>query len=288
MSHSSFLPIAEIADTAFLTALYRAMESDRPDAHFHDPYARTLAGERGKQAAQQMPNSDSVALGSAVRTCILDQLILETIENHQIDLVLSLGAGLDTRAYRLSLPRSLLWCEVDLPVVLAYKASMLATAKPVCQYEAVSLDLINAPLRQQVLREITAQATRGLVITEGLLAYLPPEQVAAMARDFHGTAPLQWWLTDLSRPEALQLIQVSLNAPHASGNVKLQFAPEEGADFFAPYGWQMVAERSMFAEAQRLNRGNLPPETVAQLSPQDWNTLYQMSRFILLSRNSVI
>jgi O-methyltransferase involved in polyketide biosynthesis len=41
--------IKNIADTARWMAFYRAMESERPDALFHDPYARLLAGERGKE-----------------------------------------------------------------------------------------------------------------------------------------------------------------------------------------------------------------------------------------------
>lgn len=47
MSTPSLL-IENISDTALWVAYYRAMETERPDAHFHDPYARMLAGERGK------------------------------------------------------------------------------------------------------------------------------------------------------------------------------------------------------------------------------------------------
>ena len=43
--------IRNIADTALWVAIYRAEESERPDAVFHDPYARKLAGERGAQIA---------------------------------------------------------------------------------------------------------------------------------------------------------------------------------------------------------------------------------------------
>ncbi|MEM9216455.1 MAG: SAM-dependent methyltransferase [Cyanobacteria bacterium P01_F01_bin.150] len=284
MSTSSFLPIEDVADTAFLTAFYRAMESDRPDAHFHDPYARTLAGTRGKQAAQHMPDNHSAAASFAVRTCILDELILQTIEDHQVDVVISLGAGLDTRAYRLPLPPSIRWIEVDQPQVLTYKKNTLEAFQPVCHYQNISLDLANLAARRTMLRSITTQATRGLVITEGLLAYLTADQVAAIAQDLYETAKVQWWLTDLSAPIALQLIQMEVGQSQSHGGVKLQFAPAEGADFFRPYGWQMVEARSTFAEARRLKRSSLPEETFAQLSQQDWNTLCQMSRFIRLSR----
>lgn len=46
MSDTSTSPITNVADTAFWVAVARAHESERPDALFHDPYARLLAGER--------------------------------------------------------------------------------------------------------------------------------------------------------------------------------------------------------------------------------------------------
>ena len=40
--------IRNVSDTARWVAFYRAMESERPDAVFRDPFARRLAGERGE------------------------------------------------------------------------------------------------------------------------------------------------------------------------------------------------------------------------------------------------
>ena len=40
-------PLRHISDTALWVAVYRAQESERTDAVFRDPYASTLAGDRG-------------------------------------------------------------------------------------------------------------------------------------------------------------------------------------------------------------------------------------------------
>ena len=50
--------IRDISDTARWMAVYRARESERPDAVFTDPFARRLAGERGEQIANAMPFGD--------------------------------------------------------------------------------------------------------------------------------------------------------------------------------------------------------------------------------------
>ena len=44
--------IENVSDTALWVAIYRAIETDRPDAHFRDPLARRLAGDRGAAILQ--------------------------------------------------------------------------------------------------------------------------------------------------------------------------------------------------------------------------------------------
>ena len=60
VSHSAGA-IRHVSDTARWVALYRAMESERPDALFHDPYARTLAGERAEQIVASLPKGASMS-----------------------------------------------------------------------------------------------------------------------------------------------------------------------------------------------------------------------------------
>lgn len=44
--------VRDVSDTALWVAVYRARETERPDALFRDPYARRLAGARGEQIAR--------------------------------------------------------------------------------------------------------------------------------------------------------------------------------------------------------------------------------------------
>ena len=113
--------IQHVSDTARWVALYRAMESERPDALFHDPYARRLAGERGERILASVPKARVWAWPIVVRTAVMDELILWAIERDGVDTVLNLAAGLDTRPFRLPLLPSLRWIEVDFPDVIAYK-----------------------------------------------------------------------------------------------------------------------------------------------------------------------
>src|SRR5256885_2136475 len=139
--------IRDISDTARWVAVYRARETERPDAAFKDPFARALAGERGERIADGLPFFSDNAWSMVARTYLFDRLVTRLVQAG-VDLIVNLAAGLDARPYRMKLPPSLRWVEVDLPEILDYKAQVLADAAPVCALERVPLDLSNADARR--------------------------------------------------------------------------------------------------------------------------------------------
>jgi O-methyltransferase involved in polyketide biosynthesis len=50
-----------------------------------------------------------------------------------VDTIVNLGAGLDTRPYRLELPYRLKWFEIDFPQMIEYKNGQVADQNPRCQ-----------------------------------------------------------------------------------------------------------------------------------------------------------
>ena len=248
------MPIENISDTARWVAVYRAMETARPDAIFRDPFAEKLAGERGHQILDEMPQGRATAWPMVVRTAVFDEIVLEAVQGRQADLVVNLAAGLDARPWRLPLPPSLRWVDVDLPGILNYKTESLRDEKPVCRYEAVTADLKDRPARQELFAQIGAGASRAIVMTEGLLVYLPPEQVASLAADLHAQPGFTWWVTDLASPKLLQRMTRMWGKQLEEGNSPFVFGPAEGTEFFRSYGWREMQFRSTWDEARRLNR----------------------------------
>jgi methyltransferase (TIGR00027 family) len=243
-----------VSDTARWVALYRAMESERPDALFHDPYARRLAGTRGEQVLAGMPKGKAFAWPMIVRTAVMDEIILRTIARDGVDTVLNLAAGLDTRPYRLRLPASLRWIEVDFPDVIAYKKEQLAQERPTSALERVGIDLTDKAARRALFARIGDAAKHVLVVSEGLLIYLAPEQVATLAADLATPPSFRWWLIDLGSPGLLKMIEKAWGPILAAGNAPFRFAPAEGTRFFEPYGWREAEFRSTWDESIRLER----------------------------------
>jgi methyltransferase (TIGR00027 family) len=269
--------IRNVSDTARWVAVYRARETERPDAHFRDPYARRLAGERGEQIAQSMPLGRDNDWSMITRTCLGDDLVNEQVAQG-VDMVINLAAGLDARPYRMQLPPSLQWVEVDLPEILAYKEEILRNDKPVCRLERIRLNLSDAAARRDLFAQLGSRSTKTLIITEGLLIYLNSDDVAGLAKDLASPPSFQSWILDIASPGLLRMLAKRMTSRGLMKLAPFKFAPPEGPNFFIPYGWKPADVRSLLKNAARLKRLSflmslfaLLPETDKSRRDRPWS-----------------
>ena len=246
-------PLRNISDTALLVAYYRALETRRPDAIFRDTYAERLGGKRAEQIARNMRFIGFSAWPNITRSYLGDQMILQELLRGA-EVVLNLASGLDSRPYRLDLPASLRWIEVDLPEMIAYKKQALANDKPRCRLEQVALDLADVEARRRLFAQVNHSADRVVVNSEGLLVYLKPEAVAELARDLAAQPHFTTWIADIAGPAVLKRMKKQWGKKLEAANAQMYFAPEESSDFFQPYGWKDAEFKNLFFEAERLNR----------------------------------
>jgi methyltransferase (TIGR00027 family) len=269
------MPVRHVADTALWVAYFRALETERPDAVFHDPYARRLAGERGFEIAKTLRDGDKQEWVWMARTHLCDQFLSREI-SEGADLVLNLAAGLDARPYRMDLSESLRWIEVDLPDVIAYKEEILAKEDPKCRLERVALDLSDEEARRRLFAQLELQAKRITVLAEGLLIYLSTEEVAKLARDLSRNEHFHSWVIDLASPVHLKFMQWTMGKELSQAGASLKFGPPEGPDFFRQYGWEVKDVQGLLKTAAKFKRspeGVTPPidEPKGPMGRRQWS-----------------
>lgn len=245
--------VRNISDTARWAAYFRAQETARTGALFRDPYAERLAGQQGVDIAHTLPDGNKHAWAWVARTYLFDQFITKEIELGT-DMVVNLAAGLDARPYRMALPASLQWIEVDLPEILAYKEGILANEKPACALERVRTDLSDVAVRRALFAGLDRRANRILILTEGLLVYLSAEEVAALARDLAAGSHFQRWIMDLGSPGLLRMMQRTTGKQLSKVGAPFKFAPAEGPAFFTPHGWEPLEVRGLLKTATQFKR----------------------------------
>ncbi len=258
------LTVRGVSDTARWVAYFRALETRRPDALFRDPYAEKLAGAHGFHIANTLPDGNKHEWAWVARTYLFDQFLSGAIQDGA-DLVVNLAAGLDARPYRMELPATLQWVEVDLPEVVTYKEEILAEEKPRCRLERVSLDLSDGPARRALFAQLNARATKVVVASEGLLIYFTAEEVASLSTDLAAQNRFRNWIIDLASPGQLRLMQRTTGKQLSEAGAAFKFGPPEGANFFASYGWEPKDVQGMLKTAAQFKRA---PVELLSLLPE--------------------
>lgn len=256
--------VRNISDTALWVAYFRARETQRLDALFRDPFAERLAGERGFQIANTLPDGNKHEWAWVARTHLFDEFLLREI-HAGAELVVNLAAGLDARPYRMQLPAGLQWVEVDLPDLISYKEQVLANVQPQCHLERICLDLSDVDGRRSLFADLNRRGKRTIVMTEGLLIYFTPDEVNAFAADLASAAHFCSWVIDLASPGQLKLMQATTGQQLSGAGAAFKFGPKEGADFFAPHGWVSHDVQGLLKTAAKVGRA---PRELCSLLPE--------------------
>jgi len=257
--------VRNVSDTALWVAYFRALETKRPDALFRDPFAERLAGERGFQIANTLPDGNNQEWAWMARTYLFDQFTMRVIQEGA-DLVVNLAAGLDARPYRLNLPASLEWVEVDFPEIVSYKEDILASEKPACRLERIPMDLSDVQARRALFADLNRRAKKIAVLSEGLLIYFATEDVVSLAQDLAAESNIQNWVLDLASPGQLKLMQRSSGKQLSEAGAAFKFGPREGPNFFVPLGWEPIDIQGLLKTAAQFKRSpaGLFPMTIGR------------------------
>lgn len=244
--------VTHVSDTALWVAAVRARESARPDAVFRDPLAAKLAGDRGRELAASMPLGSAIDYALVVRTIAIDRLLAEAF-SRGAKRVVNLGAGLDARPYRLRLPPSIDWVEVDFPALISGKESLLAGETSACPVRRIGLDLADKDARRSLFADLTRDGAPTVLLTEGLIAYLDPESAADLARDMRAAAGFRFWILDYrqgkfrNHRERQALAKRLRNAP-------FKFNVEDPKAFFGALGWRPAEDLHILDVGESIGR----------------------------------
>ncbi|MFE4449250.1 class I SAM-dependent methyltransferase [Streptomyces sp. NPDC056796] len=174
-----------IGVTALMVAAARAIETHRHDSLARDVYAEHFvqaapASARWPVRIEQVPEGDANPLWGrfaryfGLRTRVLDDFLLRSVQGLGPRQVVLLGAGLDARAFRLDWPAGCVVFEIDREGVLAFKHQVLAglSATPKAARVPIPIDL-----RADWITALTDAgfdpSAPSVWLAEGLLFYLP-------------------------------------------------------------------------------------------------------------------
>lgn len=258
-----------VGATAVFVAAARALESEREDRLFDDPWARAFVRASGWDPPAEGTSGltrDQLVTWMSARTKFLDDFAVESVAGGCAQVVF-LGAGLDTRAFRLRWPAPVAVFELDTPDMLEFKMSVLADTapSPPATRVPVAVDLREdwpAALRGAGFRDDVPTAW----ILEGLLLYLTPEDVdTLMNRVACLSAPgstVGATLTTIDFIAAVQDLPGIADSPLSATEWREMLrsdGPEDPVAWFDRYGWRAQAFATVDL-ARRYGRDATPLE----------------------------
>jgi methyltransferase (TIGR00027 family) len=182
------------------------------------------------------------------RKRFIDDKLDESLADMQA--VVILGAGLDTRPYRLAHRSEIPVYEVDLPVNIDRKAAVVrrALGGPPATVHLVPVDFERDDLSAALAAHQYRSAIRTFFIWEGVTQYLTADAVAATFEYLGHAAPSSRLVFTYVRRDFIDGVNLYGAAPlyrrfRQKRHVwHFGMQPEEVPDFLAQYGWRVIEQ----------------------------------------------
>jgi methyltransferase (TIGR00027 family) len=163
----AFTPAQE---SLFLTLGGRALDSRLPRPFLGDTMADEIITKVGYDLARfpalttKLLDPRSRVFDIAVRAKTLDDLVRRFISDHPDAVVLDLGAGLDTRVFRIDPPPTVTWYDIDFPEVIDLRARVVR--------QRANARSIGADLTDPDWLEDIPGSRPAVIVADGLVAFL--------------------------------------------------------------------------------------------------------------------
>ncbi len=176
----------------------------------------------------------------AIRTRYFDDFIVDSLPD--IDQVVLLGSGLDTRAYRLPLTASTTIFEIDLPQIIDYKLSVMKPYHPKCNHHALAGDVTSSKWHKQLITYGYRPHLPTIWVMEGLLMYLTETHVHQLLSTISElSASNSRIISDLVSVKSWSAGAANKEQTVISGHWK--FGCDEPEVLFANHNWDVTVQQ---------------------------------------------
>lgn len=173
-----------VSRTAFYCTGVRALDARKPNPACGDTYAERFMDDERWRDFEPFREFKGPNISNATRHRIIDDLLRERLAASPDLRVIIIGAGFDTRAFRLKGGR---WIEIDEPQVFAWKEPRLPAAQSPNPLTRVPVDFETERLGDR-LRPF-ADPGPVVVVVEGVLFYLGEPRIRELLRTVREAFP---------------------------------------------------------------------------------------------------
>jgi len=242
-----------VSKTAFYCCGVRMQDAESTHPVLGDYYAKRLMSEEGLQYWQEfkefkMPNASNTA-----RHYIIDNYLKELLSAHPDATVILIGAGLDSRAYRI---KGATWIEIDEPAVIEFKNEKLPVAECKNPLERIAINFKTEKLADKL--SSYTNRTNLIFIIEGVLMYLSMTQRETLLTTLTTLFSDHVVFCDLMSKKFFEKLGKPIHEKFKAQDASFADMMDDPADLFLKYNYKKVTQVSTVKKAVELGLAKLP------------------------------
>lgn len=219
-----------VSNTAFYCAGVRAQDARHAHPICNDRFAMRFMDEQAQSAFAPFIDETMPNISNATRCRIIDDQLRGAIGPGTT--IVTIGAGLDTRPYRLDGGN---WVEVDETPLLAFKEARLPAAECPNPLRRIAIDFARDSLAEK-LSDVPS-AGHVIVVIEGVIMYLAPEAIAATLAALKLRFPRHTLLCDLMNRRFFEKFAYRVHAKLAAMGGTFAARPDRPEAIFIEHGY---------------------------------------------------
>jgi methyltransferase (TIGR00027 family) len=236
-----------ISDTAFYCCGVRMEDAKREHPVCNDRFAERFMDERARRIFEPFHSERMPNISNAVRCRIIDDALRQALEANPRTSIVTIGAGFDTRPYRLAGGD---WYEIDEPQIIDYKNSRLPVAESPNPLQRVPIEFAHTALASKLPAPLGVRPV--VVVIEGVFLYLEPETIEQIIATLQHTYPRHTLLCDLMTRRFFERFGESVHRKLAAAGSRFSTKLRDPRALFTTRGYIESSFTPMLAEAARL------------------------------------
>ncbi|HKV33190.1 MAG TPA: SAM-dependent methyltransferase [Pyrinomonadaceae bacterium] len=243
-----------ISQTAFYCCGVRMQDAKRAQPICGDVYAKVFMNEDGLRILEKFkdethPNSSNVA-----RHRIIDDLLRQELAAHPDLRVVIIGAGFDSRAYRL---KGGTWVELDEPQVIAYKNERLPVADSQNELHRVAIDFSTDSVEDK-LSPFAGPGVPVVVVVEGVFMYLEQQAIEQLLQTLRRLFPQHKLICDLMTRKFFEKYGRTIHEKLTGMGATFKFTADNPEEIFVKNGYQRVDQISTVVKSTEFEGRKIP------------------------------
>ena len=229
----------------------RDAESSKPVCG--DTYAKLFMNEDGLRILETFKDETRPNASNVARHRIIDDLLRrELLSSPNLSIVI-IGAGFDSRAYRLN---GGMWVELDEPQVITYKNDRLPASECTNELHRIAIDFSTDSLEEKL--SAFAGPTPVVIVIEGVFMYLEEATIRQLLQTLHRLFPQHKLICDLMNSKFFEKYGRTIHEKLTGMGATFKFTAGDPEEVFVKSGYERVARISIVEKSMEFESRTVP------------------------------